>query len=119
MQPQVAQSAPQDCQRCPKETPEVPQRDTKGTQCCPESMPAHFRMSPKEAYIHPNSRSTAAAAIIHMSLIENQAGMIREYSRICLKVMWVLKQPSEVNFSTSELTVEFFQFIFWTLNVQF
>ena len=65
MQPQVAQSAPQDCPRCPKETPKVPQRETKGAQCGPQSMPGHFKVSSKEAYIHQNSRSTAAAAIIH------------------------------------------------------
>ena len=62
MQPQVAQSAPQDCPRCPTETSKVPQRETKGAQCGPQSMPWHSKVRSKESYIHQNSRSTAPAA---------------------------------------------------------
>ena len=40
-------------------------------------------------------------------MIESQAGMAREYSRISLKVILVLKQPSKVNFWTSKLIFEF------------
>ena len=48
-------------------------------------------------------------------MIKNQAGMTREYSRIRLKVIWVLEQLSKVDFGTSKLIFEFFQCIFWIL----
>ena len=33
-----------------------------------------------------------------MKIVQNQAGMTQEYSRIFLKVILVLKHPSEVHF---------------------
>jgi len=46
-------------------------------------------------------------------MIQNEAGMTQEHSRICLKVMLVLKQPSKVNVWTSKLIFECFRARFW------
>ena len=63
------QSASQDWPKFPNETPKVLQRETKGGQRSPQNTPEQFKLSSKEIYIHPNSRSTAAAATIHMESI--------------------------------------------------
>ena len=60
------QSASQDWPKFPNETPKVLQRETKGGQRSPQNTPEQFKLSSKEIYIHPNSRSTAAAATIHI-----------------------------------------------------
>ena len=59
------QSASQDWPKFPNETPKVLQRETKGGQRSPQNTTEQFKLSSKEIYIHPNSRSTAAAATIH------------------------------------------------------
>ena len=61
------QSASQDWPKFPNETPKVLQRETKGGQRSPQNTPEQFKLSSKEIYIHPNSRSTAAAATIHIN----------------------------------------------------
>ena len=45
---------------------------------------------------------------IDMNLYQNRPRMAQEYSRICLNVILVLKQPSKVKFWTSKLGFECF-----------
>ena len=66
------QSASQDWPKFPNETPKVLQRETKGWQSSTQNTPEQFKLSSKEIYIHPNSRSTAAAATIHINATRNK-----------------------------------------------
>ena len=71
--------------KCAPRLPKVAQRDTKGSpkrdQRRAKHSPKHtwhFKLTSKEAYIHPNSRSTAAAAIIHNHWLHSQYVLLQE-----------------------------------------
>ena len=69
MQSQVLQIVSQGSPRQPNGTPKRVKE-----QCRPQRMPGHFKASSKKAYIHKNSRSTAATAIMLASGIQLQYG---------------------------------------------